>query len=385
MQSKNYAVTVKKASVMKRTIFLSTVAVAALVGVAAAIFLLPPTSKDAEAADPRSLAPLVSVTKVKTPDAASRSFTGTVAARVQSDLGFRVPGKIVERLVGLGEEVKAGQPLMRVDDTDLHLALSAKRNAVAAAQATLIQAQADERRYAALVKNGLAATPQRYEQAKAALDTATAQLAAAEAEAKVAENEAAYAVLVADADGTIVETLGEPGQVVSAGQPVIRLAKSGPREALVWLPENLRPGIGAMAQATIYGRSTAEKAALRQISDAADPQTRTYETRWVLQGSAAAAPLGATVTISLQNETAQSHAEVPVGALLDDGTRTGVWVLDEQGSSVHFRDVKVERIGEEKAIVSNLTAGEAIVALGAHLLQDGASVRTSVEKAEAAN
>ncbi|OWV87598.1 hemolysin secretion protein D [Rhizobium sp. R635] len=370
---------------MKRTILLSTVAVAALVGVAAAIFLLPPTSKDAEAADPRSLAPLVSVTKVKTPDAASRSFTGTVAARVQSDLGFRVPGKIVERLVGLGEEVKAGQPLMRVDDTDLRLALSAKRNAVAAARATLIQAQADERRYAALVKNGLAATPQRYEQAKAALDTATAQLAAAEAEAKVAENEAAYAVLVADADGTIVETLGEPGQVVSAGQPVIRLAKSGPREALVWLPENLRPGIGAMAQATIYGRSTVEKAALRQISDAADPQTRTYETRWVLQGSAAAAPLGATVTISLQNETAQSHAEVPVGALLDDGTRTGVWVLDEQASSVHFRDVKVERIGEEKAIVSNLTAGEAIVALGAHLLQDGASVRTGVEKAEAAN
>jgi len=385
MQSKNYAATVKKASVMKRKILLSTVAVAALVGVAAAIFLLPSTSRDAEAADPRSLAPLVSVTKVKTPDAANRSFTGTVAARVQSNLGFRVPGKIVERLVGLGEEVKAGQPLMRVDDTDLRLALSAKRNAVAAAKATFIQVQADERRYAVLVKNGLAASPQRYEQSKAALDTATAQFAAAEAEAKVAENEAAYAVLVADADGTIVETLGEPGQVVSAGQPVVRQAKAGPREALVWLPENLRPEIGAVAQATIYGRSTTEKAALRQISDAADPQTRTYETRWVLQGSAASAPLGATVTISLQNEAAQSHAEVPVGALLDDGARTGVWVLNEQTSSVHFREVKVERIGEEKAIVSNLASGEAVVALGAHLLQDGASVRTGVENAEAVN
>lgn len=370
---------------MKRKFLLSTVAVAALAGVAAAIFLLPPTSKEVEAADPRNLPPLVSVAKVKTSDAASRSFTGTVAARVQSDLGFRVPGKIVERLVGLGEEVKAGQPLMRVDDTDLRLALSAKRNAVAAAEATFIQVQADERRYAALVKNGLAASPQRYEQAKAALDTATAQLAAAEAEAKVAENEAAYAVLVADADGTIVETLGEPGQVVSAGQPVIRLARSGPREALVWLPENLRPKIGAVAQASIYGRSTEEKAALRQISDAADPQTRTYETRWVLQGPAASAPLGATATISLQNEAAQAHAEVPVGALLDDGGRAGVWVLDEKSSSVHFREVKVERIGEEKAVVSNLTAGEAIVALGAHLLQDGANVRTSVEKAEVTN
>lgn len=369
---------------MKRKILLTTVAVAALVGVAAAIFLLLPTSKEAEASDPRSLAPLVSVTKVRTPDAASRSFTGTVAARVQSDLGFRVPGKIVERLVGLGEEVKAGQPLMRIDDADLRLALTAKRNAVIAAQATFIQAEADEKRFAVLVKSNAAST-QQYERSKAALDTAIAQLAAAKADAAVAENEATYAVLLADADGTIVETLGEPGQVVSAGQPVIRLAKSGPREALVWLPENLRPEIGAVAQATIYGRSTAEKAALRQISDAADPQTRTYETRWVLQGSAASAPLGATVTISLQNEAALSHAEIPVGALLDDGARTGVWVLDEQTSSVHFREVKVERIGEEKAIVSNLTAGEAVVALGAHLLRDGASVRTGVEKAEVSN
>lgn len=370
---------------MKRKILLSSAAVLASAGVAGALFLSAPASKEAEAADPRNLAPLVSITKAKTPDMASRSFTGTVAARVQSDLGFRVPGKIVERLVGLGEDVKAGQPLMRVDDTDLRLALSAKRNAVAAAQATFTQAKADEKRYAALVKNGLAASPQRYEQSKAALDTAAAQLAAAQAEAEVAENEVGYAVLMADADGTIVETLGEPGQVVSAGQPVMRLAKTGPREALVWLPENLRPEIGALAQATVYGRSTEEKAALRQISDAADPQTRTYETRWVLQGSAASAPLGATVTIIIKNEAAQLHAEVPVGALLDDGARTGVWVLDEQSSSVHFREVKVEQIGEENATVSSVKAGESIVALGAHLLQDGASVRTGVEKAEAAH
>lgn len=220
MQSKNYAITVEKASPMKRKILLSTVAVAALFGVGAAIFLFPSTSKDAEAADPRSLAPLVSVTKVKTPNTASRSFTGTVAARVQSDLGFRVPGKIVERLVGLGEEVKAGQPLMRIDETDLRLALTAKRNAVVAAQATFIQAQADEKRFAVLVKSNAAST-QQYERSKATLDTATAQLAAARADATVAENEAAYALLVADADGTIVETLAEPGQVVqrAAGHP----------------------------------------------------------------------------------------------------------------------------------------------------------------------
>ncbi|MDP9812863.1 RND family efflux transporter MFP subunit [Rhizobium tibeticum] len=368
---------------MKKNFLLSSAALLVGAGVAAAAFLFWPTEKISAAADPRNAVPLVSVVKAKTPDTVSRSFTGTIAARVQSDLGFRVPGKIVERLVNLGDEVKAGQPLMRIDETDLRLALTAKRNAVAAAQAVFIQAQADEKRFAALVKN-LATSTQQYEKSKAALDTATAQLASAQAEARVAENEATYTTLLADADGTIVETLSEPGQVVAAGQTVIRLAKAGPREALVWMPENLRPEIGAEAQATIYGRDAEDKAVLRQLSAAADPQTRTYETRWVLEGMAAAAPLGATVTIKIPNKDAQSHSEVPVGALIDDGTRTGVWVVDEKSSSVHFREVKVEQLGEEDAIVSSLKAGEDVVALGAHLLTDGASVRTSVEKAAAA-
>lgn len=375
---------------MNRRIVVYTAAMLAFVGASAAacllsILIMVQPGHTEEATDPRIMAPLVSVTKAKLPAATNRSFTGTIAARVQSDVGFRVPGKIVERLVGLGDEVKAGQPLMRMDETDLRLALTAKRNAAAAAKAVFVQAAADEKRYAMLVKNGLAASPQRYDQAKAALDTSAAQFAAAEAEEQVAENEAAYATLVADVDGTIVETLGEPGQVVTAGQPVIRLAKAGPREALVWLPENLRPEVGAIAQAAVYGRPTEEKAVLRQISSAADPQTRTYETRWVLEGSASSAPLGATVTISVQNKDEPADAEVPVGALLDDGRRTGVWIVNDQSSSVHFREVKVERIGEERAVVSNLKVGETIVALGAHLLQEGARVRTGMDKAEAAN
>src|SRR5215207_8305326 len=131
-------------------------------------------------------------------------------------------------------------PLMRIDETDLRLALTAKRNAVAAARATVVQLDADEQRYASLRNSGWVSR-QRYEQTKAALDTATAQLAAAEAQAGVAENEATYSVLVADADGTVVETLGEPGQVISVGQTVVRLAQAGPREALVALPEAVRP------------------------------------------------------------------------------------------------------------------------------------------------
>ncbi|QCL77377.1 efflux RND transporter periplasmic adaptor subunit (plasmid) [Agrobacterium tumefaciens] len=353
-----------------------------LAGAAAGAFWLWPTAEVSATADPRTIAPYVSVAQAKTPDSISRSLTGTVAARVQSDLGFRVPGKIITRFVNIGDEVKAGQPLMQIDETDLRLALTAKRNAVIAAQATFVQAQADEKRFANLIKTNAAST-QQYERSKAALDTAAAQLSAAQAEANVAANEATYSQLLADVDGTVVETLGEPGQVVAAGQTVVRLAKAGAREALVFMPENIRPEVGAPAYASVYGREGEARAVLRQISASADPRTRTYEARWVLEGAAASAPLGATVTVKIPNQDAQSHAEVPVGSIIDDGTRSGVWIVDSQASTVHFREIKVERLGEEDAIVSGVKPGEDIIALGAHLLTDGASVRTTVEKAEA--
>jgi RND family efflux transporter MFP subunit len=306
-----------------------------------------------------------------------RGFTGVVGARVESNLGFRVPGKILERLVNVGEQIKAGQPLMRIDETDLRLALTAKRNAVAAARASLVQADADEQRYAKLVSDGWA-SHQRYEQAKAASDTAKAQLAAAEAEAGVAENQATYSVLLADAEGTVMQTLGEPGQVVSAGQTVVRLAQAGPREAVVALPETIRPAIGSVAEASLYGsdgrRNTAH---LRQLSDAADAQTRTYEARYVLDGEAAAAPLGATVTIRLPSQVSQPEIQVPLGALLDDGRKTGVWLFDSGTSTVHFQPVKLVRVTSEAAVISGLSFGDSVVSLGAHLLQEGARVRTA--------
>jgi RND family efflux transporter MFP subunit len=298
---------------------------------------------------------------------------------VQSNLGFRVPGKIVERLVDVGEEVKAGQALMRIDDTDLRLALTAKRNAVAAARAIVAQAEPDERRYARLLDNGWV-TRQRYEQAKAALDTTTAQLAAAEAAARVAENEATYSVLVADADGTVIETLGEPGQVVAAGQAVVRIAQAGPREAVVALPETIRPAIGSVAEASVYGGNGRRYTArLRQLSDSADPQTRTYEARYVLDGEAASAPLGATVTIRLASQANELEVEVPLGAVLDNGEKSGVWVLDRANSTVRFQLVKLLRVTSETAVISGLGSGESIVSLGAHLLHEGARVRTASE------
>jgi RND family efflux transporter MFP subunit len=336
----------------------------------AAVFatLAIPAKEASAARDPRQDPPMVSLVTAARVSGSERGFTGTIGARVESNLGFRVAGKIVERLVNVGEQVKAGQQLMRIDETDLRLALTAKRNAVAAARATVVQTDADERRYANLVNDGWTSR-QRYEQAKAASDTAKAQLAA---------NQATYSILVADADGTVIQTLGEPGQVVSAGQTVVRLAQSGPREAVVALPETIRPAIGSLAEASLYGSDGRRHTAhLRQLSDSADVQTRTYEARYVLDGEAAAAPLGATVTIRLASQETQPEVQVPLGAILDDGRKTGVWVFDSAASTVHFRPVKLARVTSDSAVISGLSSDDRVVSLGAHLLQEGARVRTA--------
>jgi RND family efflux transporter MFP subunit len=348
-------------------------------GVAAFATVSLRTPDAAALSDPRQAPPIVRLTTPIQVTGAERGFTGLVGAKVQSNLGFRVPGKIVERLVNVGQSVKAGQPLMRIDETDLRLALTAKRNAVTAARASAVQTEADEQRYAKLVNDGWTSR-QRYEQAKAASDSARAQLAAAEAAASVAENEATYSTLVADADGTVVETLGEPGQVVAAGQTVVQLAQAGPREAVIALPETIRPAIGSAAEASVYGSDGRRYPAhLRQLSDSADPQTRTYEARYVLDGMAAAAPLGATVTIWLTSETSQPEVQVPLGAVLDDGGKTGVWVLDAATSTVHFRPIKLVRLTSESAVISGLHSGQSIVSLGAQLLREGALVRAAAE------
>ena len=361
----------------KRPIVAASILIAAL-GAAAFVALSLRTREASAVSDPRQEPPMVNLVRAARVSGSERGFTGVIGAKVESNLGFRVAGKILERLVNVGDQVKAGQPLMRIDEIDLRLALTAKRNAVAAARASLVQTEADEQRYAKLVSDGWA-SHQRYEQAKAASDTAKAQLAAAEAEAGVAENQTNYSILVADADGTVMQTLGEPGQVVAAGQAVVRLAQAGPREAVVALPETIRPAIGSVAEASLYGGDGHYTAHLRQLSDAADTQTRTYEARYVLDGEAAAAPLGATVTIRLPSQVSQPEIQVPLGALLDDGRKTGVWLFDSGTSTVHFQPIKLVRVNSEAAVIAGLSSGDSVVSLGAHLLQEGARVRTAAE------
>ena len=330
---------------------------------------------DKPAADARTAAPLVETVLVQGAPATARSFTGVVGARVQSDLGFRVPGKVVQRLVDVGQAVRRGQPLMRLDPIDLGLQARAQAEAVTAARARARQAADDEARYRDLVAEG-AVSASAYEQLKAAADSAKAQLSAAEAQYDVARNAAGYALLAADADGVVVDTLAEPGQVVGAGQPVVRLAHAGPREAVVQLPETMRPPLGSQAQARLYGGQAAGTARLRQLADAADRLTRTYEAKYVLDGPLAAAPLGATVTLRLHGEGNTGTLQVPAAAVLDAGKGSGVWAVAGDPAKVTWRKVDVLALGDDTArVTGQLKPGERVVALGAHLLHEGDAVR----------
>ncbi|MBV6290176.1 efflux RND transporter periplasmic adaptor subunit [Pseudomonas aegrilactucae] len=326
--------------------------------------------------DPRTQPPLVRAAAVASAADTSRSFTGVVVARVQSDLGFRVPGKVLERLVDTGQTVKRGQPLMRLDPVDLGLQAQAQQQAVAAATARARQTADEELRNRDLVAAG-ALSVSAYDRIKSLADTARAELNAAQAQATVARNATGYAVLLADADGVVVETLAEPGQVVSAGQPVVRLAKAGQREAIVHLPETVRPALGTQAQARLYaGDTRVMSARLRLLSDAADPLTRTFEARYVLDNAGANAPLGATVTLSITQGTPTPHAlAVPLTALHDQGQGPGVWVITGEPAKVSWRAVQLLGLGDDYARVNGgLKPGEQIVALGAHLLHDGEEV-----------
>src|ERR1051325_10930617 len=325
--------------------------------------------------DPRTQTALVRAAMVQPAGDLERSFSGVAAARGQSAVGFRVAGKILERRIDTGQTVKRGQPLMRIDPTDLRLATRAQEEAVAAAKARAHPTSQDEARYRDLVSAG-AVSASAYDKVKAAAESARAELNAAQAQADVARNETGYAVLLADADGVVVETLVEVGQVVTAGQVVVRVAHAGRREAIIELPETLRPAIGSTGRATLYGRGLTGSAKLRQLSDAANRQTRTFEARYVLEGALAEAPLGSTISVQISNGRSAPALQVPLGAIFDPGKGPGVWLVEDETPRVTWRAVRIAGLGSEVAsVVANLKAGDHVVALGAHLLHEGEPVR----------
>ena len=246
---------------------------------------------------------------------------------------------------------------------------------------------ADELRYRGLVEHG-AISVLAHAQSKTAALAAAAELKAAEAQAEASGNATDYTVLRADAESVVVDTLAEPGQVVAAGQPVIRLARNGAREARVDLPETLRPAIGSTASARLYGDTQkAVGARLRQLSASADPLTRTFEARYALDDAAARAPLGATVTVQISDPNDVASARVPLSAITDQGQGPGVWIVEaaaNQEAVVAWRQVTIVSLDDETAkVIAGLADGDRFVAMGAHLLHAGDRVRLADEASAA--
>lgn len=317
---------------------------------------------------PRLVVRAFEVNSVRSGSEQILQFTGVVRARTESNLGFRVGGKIAERFVNAGETVKTGQPLLKLDPTDYQLALQAAR-------AVQKQAGLELERVRILVEKR-AESRDMLEKVTAAAESSTAQ-------ADQLANQASYTTLYADADGVVMSTLAEPGQVVAAGQPVLVLAKNGLREAALDIPESSLERIsGAKATAQLYFNSELKvPATFREISGVADTVARTFQARYVLEGDAARFPLGATVTVrlSITKNTSQSTFEIPLGSLIDRGDGASVWVIDPKTSAVSKRPVSLAKLGAETASINGgLQPGDLIVGLGAHLLQAGNLVR--VEK-----
>jgi RND family efflux transporter MFP subunit len=323
--------------------------------------------------------------KVEAGGTQQSAYTGVVAARTESNLGFRVSGKVIERKVDPGQHVSRGDTLLVLDIGDFELALRSAKNRVNAAQAQLRQRRDDENRYQRLASTG-AVSRQIFDQSATNLRVAEAELAAAQSDASQIENRRTYSVLKADGDGIITDVLADRGQVVAEGQIVARLAHDGAREAIVNLPEQQRARAAQNALAFPFGApDQAVTASLRELSASADPTTRTYRARYVLHGAVERFALGSTITVRLQGDGQAQQTRVPIGALQDAGQGTGVWLIGDD-NTISFAPVKVASLGQEEALLdSGVTPGQTIVALGAHLLHSGDRVRLLPAQALALN
>lgn len=315
-----------------------------------------------EAPPPAAVIPVVKTLVVGETAADSvRSYSGEVRARRETTLAFRVGGKIVERRVDTGAAVKAGQALARLDAADL--ALQAGQ---AEAQHTLAAAEA--RRYRDLRARNFVS--------QAALDARETALQAAEAQAALARNQAAYAVLRADRDGIIAQVLAEPGQVVSAGQGVFRLAEAGEIEVAIAVPETQLAGLapGAAAEVRLWTGREPLSGRLRELSAVADPATRTYAARVSLVAAGAAPALGSTATVRF-TQAPRPGLVIPLSAVFQQGGGHAVWLVGADATAT-LRPVEVAAYGDDGALIAaGLAAGERIAAAGVHKLTAGQQVR----------
>jgi len=329
------------------------------------------------AAATRPAARPVLITRVayeqQTPD---RTFVGTIKPRIESDLAFRVGGKVARRLVTTGDRVKVGQALAILDDADLKLQREQAEAEIRAASASLTQAQAELDRVSTLRKAGWS-TATSYDRQKAATEEAHGRLIRAERALHLAQNTLSYATLLADADGVVTATQIEPGQVVAAGQSVIRLARTGDKEAVVAVPEALIERLGgSIASVSLWaGTGTRYPASLRELSPSADPASRTYLARYAILNAGSEVQLGMTATVTIAAPARDRIARLPLSALYNQGDGPAVWVVGE-GGTLTLKPVTVVALETRDVLISGgLDDGEQVVSLGVQKLDAGQKVR----------
>jgi len=305
-----------------------------------------------------------------------RSFVGTIKPRIETDMGFRVPGKVAKRLVEVGQTVDVGQPLATLDEVDLKLQAEQSEAEFRAATGVLTQAAAAEQRAKDLRAKGWT-TDAQLDSSRAAADEARARLNRAERSVELTKNSLSYATLVADTRGVVTATLIEPGQVVAAGQSAIRVARLGEKEAVVAIPETLlgRAKTGLATVSLWSDANTKLAAKLREVAPTADPATRTYLAKFSLLDAGDEVSLGMTATLTLADAESDRVAKLPLSALYSQGGGPAVYIVDDAGE-VMMKPVSVKSYESNYVVISaGVDEGAMIVALGVQKLDPAQKVR----------
>lgn len=306
-----------------------------------------------------------------------RSFVGTVRPRVESDLAFRVTGKVAKRLVEVGAMVEEGQPLATLDEVDLKLQAEQAEAEQRAATGVLSQVVAAETRTRELRAKGWS-TEAQMDQATAAADEARARLNRAERSVELSRNSLSYATLLADARGVVTATSIEPGQVIASGQAAVRIARGAEKEVVVAVPETLVARVkGGDAKVVLWSDPGKQYVAtLREMSPSADPATRTYQAKFSMPGAGDDVQLGMTATLTVSEPAGERVARVPLSALFSQGQGPSLYVVDEKTGAVALKRVTVKAYESQDVLISGgVEDGEQVVALGVQKLDPARKVR----------
>lgn len=314
------------------------------------------------------------------------TYSGVVRPRIESALGFRVPGKIVARSVNVGDRIEVDQVIARLDDTDLKLAENAARAAVASARSRREVAKDNLERAKVLLPKAIISQAV-YDTRRNELDAAEAALDTAEAQLRQAANAVGYTLLKADKAGIVTAVTGEPGQVVSAGQAVATLAEAGETEIALAVPEQDagRLSLGQQAKVMLWaGPRVSVVGRIREIAGQADAASRTYAVRIAVDAPPQTMRLGMTASVALTIDDESAPMVVPLAALTEGEGGTVAFVVDQASKVVRRTAVTVAGIADNGArIAGGLQAGDMVVTAGVQFLRDGMQVRLPGERIQA--